>query len=279
MEVKLIVLGKSWLMAFCLLSPAAIKRCDWFPEAFKIAPLRLIMSTSPKFPATYIMLPDTSLSLRASGNQSRVFMAPVNSWHCSEKHVIRSNQQITWNSCGSSFLELIIVNTLNCVKNFIHIIHWITTSLWGICAWHIINSIYQERTWGSEWCTCPSLKPGHSRGKIWTQVCLTQESMVLTTVPSKHFVPFIFLDAHKGFIRCGCYCPHFIDEAQRGETVLPKVAQLRHKAGPYDSRLKTYNILCNLLFLRPILKIYFFAVVENMKDKFAYLLKCTLQYC
>lgn len=36
MEVKLITLGKNWLIAFCQLSPTAIKRCDLFPEAFRV---------------------------------------------------------------------------------------------------------------------------------------------------------------------------------------------------------------------------------------------------
>lgn len=36
-----------------------------------------------------------------------------------------------------------------------------------------------------------------------------------------------------------CYCPHFIDEAQRGEAVLPNVTQpLNKKAESYDSKLK-----------------------------------------
>lgn len=50
-----------------------------------------------------------------------------------------------------------------------------------------------------------------------------------------------------------CYCPHFIDETQRGEAVLPNVTQLLNKkAEPYDSELKLYNVFSNLPSLRPV---------------------------
>lgn len=57
-----------------------------------------------------------------------------------------------------------------------------------IRVYNIISSIYRGRTWGSESDVCLTrvIKLEWDRDRIWTQVRLTPESVVLTTVFSKY---------------------------------------------------------------------------------------------